>query len=172
MSEKVVNTIIYELGITNSIKERDSCAYVYLAKLCELNQLLANDFKIIRNKISAKLELHYINQTGQANKLSWMGLFHSHVSNEEKLRYAMLNSIHNHTVDADTPLLNNINTDFIAESPAPTTYTLCPRRKYMFKSVDNNFRDAWIAYYNLHNKIYCHQCKKTIEKIVEGTYGC
>jgi len=172
MSETVVNTIVYELGETNSVKESDMCAYAYLKQLCELKQITAIDFKIIRNKITGKLELHNINSTGQPNKLSWMYLFHSHVSNDKKLKDAMLNSVHNHTIDTDTPLLNGLDIKFISDNTPPYTYTVCPTRKYMFKSTDNNFRDSWIKYYMIHNKNRCAQCTKTIERINEAVYGC
>ena len=172
MSETVVNTILYDLGLTNSVKESDMCAHAYFMQLCELKQIAAIDFKIIQNKITGKLELHYINSMGQASKLSWMYLFHSHVANEKKLKFAMLNSVHNHIIDADTPLLDGLDTNFIADNSPPSAYIVCPTRKYMFKSVDYNFRDSWIQYYMIHNKNQCIQCIKTIEQINEAVYGC
>jgi len=172
MSEKVVNTIIYELGIANSVKETDICAYAYLAKLCESRQIKADDFKIVRNSITGKLELHYINTSGKSVKLSWMLLFHSHISDAEKLRYAMTNSVHNHTIHTDTISLHDTDVNFIADKSPPTRYSVCPSKKYIFKSADSNFRDEWIAYYNLHKKVQCAQCVKTIEQYNDATYGC
>jgi len=171
MSKDTTYKLIYQLGVTTSVKEKDTEAHKYFMDLFtrqyipdpdeQPDKLVGLvDFKIVRQLLDqTKLEIRIIKEDGTEDSISWLSCYNGPSSHREKLISAMIVAIHNHSVELTKNRITFPYVDkFLEKYEPPEMFTKNKYNQRIFREEDSDFRDKWITYYQSKNKNICLKC--------------
>jgi hypothetical protein len=182
-TEKTIYTLIYTIGLTDSVKGEFPVSFKILKKLFVAHYPLdeiepdkvsrITDFAIRKNPLSEYfvnigeertdiLEIHTLKE-GVEDSISWMACFQGAATHLMKLIIALKVAVHNHPIDPEkgkeswTPA-NKFIKLHQERGTLPLLFTKNQYHQWIFREEDADFKELWIEYYSKLNMRICYKC--------------